>query len=76
MPGLAALEIDPEQAAKAYRERIIAPKRGLLPEIEIASFNEFANLLTDTVAYGQYNTIIFDTAPSGHAIRLLQLPGS
>ena len=91
VPGLAALEIDPEQAAEAYRERIIAPVRGLLPDIEIAgiteslsgsctteiaSFDEFTNLLTDTVAYGQYDTIIFDTAPTGHTIRLLQLPGS
>ena len=91
VPGLSALEIDPEQAAEAYRERIIAPVRGLLPEIEIesiaeslsgsctteiASFDEFTNLLTDTVTYGKYDTIIFDTAPTGHTIRLLQLPGS
>ncbi len=91
VPGLSALEIDPEQAAEAYRERIIAPVRGLLPDIEIAgiteslsgsctteiaSFDEFTNLLTDTIAYGQYDTIIFDTAPTGHTIRLLQLPGS
>lgn len=91
VPGLSALEIDPEQAAEAYRERIIAPVRGLLPDIEIAgiteslsgsctteiaSFDEFTNLLTDTAAYGQYDTIIFDTAPTGHTIRLLQLPGS
>lgn len=91
VPGLFALEIDPEQAAEAYRERIIAPVRGLLPDIEIAgiteslsgsctteiaSFDEFTNLLTDTVAYGEYDNIIFDTAPTGHTIRLLQLPGS
>ena len=89
--GLSALEINPEQAAKAYRERIIAPVRGLLPEseiagiteslsgsctTEIASFDEFTNLLTDGVTYGQYDHIIFDTAPTGHTIRLLQLPGS
>ncbi|MET4706034.1 arsenical pump-driving ATPase [Frigoribacterium sp. UYMn621] len=91
VPGLSALEIDPEQAAQAYRERIIAPVRGLLPEseiagiaeslsgsctTEIASFDEFTNLLTDTAAYGLYDHIIFDTAPTGHTIRLLQLPGS
>lgn len=91
VPGLSALEINPEQAAEAYRERIIAPVRGLLPEIEIAgiteslsgsctteiaSFDEFTNLLTDTVTYGEYDHIIFDTAPTGHTIRLLQLPGS
>ncbi|PVE16215.1 arsenical pump-driving ATPase [Arthrobacter sp. Bz4] len=91
VPGLSALEIDPEQAVEAYRERIIAPVRGLLPETElasiaeslsgsctteIASFDEFTNLLADESSYGEYDHIIFDTAPTGHTIRLLQLPGS
>lgn len=91
VPGLSALEIDPEQAAAAYRERIIAPVRGLLPETElagiaeslsgsctteIASFDEFTNLLADDSSYGDYDHIVFDTAPTGHTIRLLQLPGS
>jgi arsenite-transporting ATPase len=91
VPGLSALEIDPEQAAEAYRERIIAPVRGLLPEselvgiaeslsgsctTEIASFDEFTNLLADDSFYGDYDHIVFDTAPTGHTIRLLQLPGS
>ncbi|MDQ4489462.1 arsenical pump-driving ATPase [Sinomonas sp. ASV486] len=89
--GLSALEIDPEQAADAYRERIVAPVRGLLPEAEIAgiveglsgscttevaAFDEFTGLLTDDAAYGGYDHVIFDTAPTGHTIRLLQLPGS
>lgn len=90
-PGLSALEIDPEQAVEAYRERILAPVRGLLPETElvgiaeslsgsctteIASFDEFTNLLADDDAYGEYDHILFDTAPTGHTLRLLQLPGS
>ena len=91
VPGLSALEIDPGQAAEAYRERIIAPVRGLLPDkelasiteqlsgsctTEIASFNEFTALLADDNLTGRYDHIVFDTAPTGHTIRLLQLPGS
>ena len=91
VPGLFALEIDPEAAADAYRERIIGPLRGTLPDTEIdgvreslsgsctteiASFDEFTELLTDDAAYGQYDHVLFDTAPTGHTIRLLQLPGS
>ena len=89
--GLDALEIDPEQAAEAYRERIVGPVRGLLPEreiasiteqlsgsctTEVASFDEFTGLLTDEAVIGHYDHVVFDTAPTGHTIRLLQLPGS
>src|SRR5674476_167813 len=88
--GLDALEIDPEQAAEEYRERIIGPVRGLLPEkeiasiteqlsgsctTEIASFNEFTGLLADRELFAGYEHVIFDTAPTGHTIRLLKLPG-
>jgi arsenite-transporting ATPase len=91
VPGLWALEIDPEAAAEAYRERIVAPVRGLLPEreiasiteqlsgsctTEVASFNEFTDLLADPSLTGAYDHVLFDTAPTGHTIRLLQLPGS
>jgi len=91
VPGLSALEIDPEQAAAAYRERIVGPVRGVLPDVEvrlieeqlsgactteIASFNKFTGLLTDDALTAGYDHVIFDTAPTGHTIRLLQLPGS
>ncbi|TNI84282.1 arsenical pump-driving ATPase [Aeromonas sobria] len=89
--GLSALEIDPQAAAQAYRERIVGPVRGKLPEsvvrsieeqlsgactTEIAAFDEFTALLTDRLLVDQYDHIVFDTAPTGHTIRLLQLPGA
>lgn len=89
-PGVDALEIDPEAAAAAYRESIISPVRGLLPEreiqamteqlsgsctTEIASFNEFADLIADPGRTSGYDHVLFDTAPTGHTIRLLELPG-
>lgn len=91
VPGLDALEIDPEAAAQAYRDRIVGPVRGVLPEAvvkgieeqlsgacttEIAAFDEFTALLVDSSATAGYDHLIFDTAPTGHTIRLLQLPGA
>ncbi len=91
VPGLDALEIDPQAAAQAYRDRIVGPVRGLLPDdvvrgieeqlsgactTEIAAFDEFTGLLTDTALTQAYAHIIFDTAPTGHTIRMLQLPGA
>jgi arsenite-transporting ATPase len=94
VPGvdrLSALEIDPQAAAQAYRDRIVGPVRGVLPETvvkgieeqlsgacttEIAAFDEFTGLLTDGTLTAGYDHIIFDTAPTGHTIRLLQLPGA
>ncbi|WP_441344189.1 TRC40/GET3/ArsA family transport-energizing ATPase [Psychromonas sp. CD1] len=89
--GLFALEIDPQAAAEAYREKILAPVIGKLPDAvinnikeqlsgacttEIAAFDEFTALLTDPILRETYQYIIFDTAPTGHTIRLLQLPGA
>ncbi len=89
--GLSALEIDPQAAAQNYRDRIIGPVRGVLPETvvkeieeqlsgacttEIAAFDEFTALLTDATLTTDFDHIIFDTAPTGHTIRLLQLPGA
>jgi arsenite-transporting ATPase len=91
VPNLAALEIDPQAAAKAYRDRIVGPVRGVLPEsvvksieeqlsgactTEIAAFDEFTSLLIDSALTAGYEHIVFDTAPTGHTIRLLQLPGA
>lgn len=89
--NLSALEIDPQAAAQAYRDRIVGPVRGVLPEAvvkgieeqlsgacttEIAAFDEFTALLTDSPLTVDFDHIIFDTAPTGHTIRLLQLPGA
>ncbi len=91
VPRLFALEIDPQAAAQQYRDRIVGPVRGVLPDAvvksieeqlsgacttEIAAFDEFTALLTDGALRKAYDHILFDTAPTGHTIRLLQLPGA
>lgn len=88
MSGLEAMNIDPEEAARAYRERVIGPVRGILPEaalrsieeglsgsctVEIAAFDEFAGLIGDPASGKNYDHIIFDTAPTGHTLRLMSL---
>lgn len=90
-PGLFALNIDPEAAAHAYRERMVAPYRGILPAaaihsmeeqfsgactVEIAAFDEFSKLLGDPAATADFDHVIFDTAPTGHTLRLLTLPSA
>lgn len=90
-PGVDAIEINPEQAAADYRERIVGPMRGILPEAalvsieeqlsgacttEIAAFDEFTALLTDDTLVDHYDHVVFDTAPTGHTIRMLKLPGA
>src|SRR5450830_823511 len=91
VPGLSAVEIDPMQAAQTYRDRVLGPVRGLLPQAvidgieeqlsggcttEIAAFDEFTSLLTDQTILAEFDHVIFDTAPTGHTIRMLQLPAA
>lgn len=90
-PGLFALNIDPEASARDYRERMVAPYRGVLPAtaiasmeeqfsgactVEIAAFDEFAKLLGDRASTADFDHVIFDTAPTGHTLRLLTLPSA
>jgi len=91
VPNLVVVNLDPLQAAAEYKESVIAPYRGKLPEsvlsnmaeqlsgsctVEIAAFNEFSNFITDAKAQKEFDNIIFDTAPTGHTLRMLQLPSA
>ena len=90
-PGLSALNINPEAAAQDYRERVIGPYRGALPAdaiagmeeqlsgactVEVAAFDEFTGFIVDEKTVAQFDHVIFDTAPTGHTLRLLQLPAA
>ncbi len=91
VPNLMVANFSPEDAAAEYRESVIAPYRGKLPEavlnnmeeqlsgsctVEIAAFNEFSAMITDKNVSNEYDHIIFDTAPTGHTLRMLQLPSA
>lgn len=91
VPNLIVANFDPIEAAAEYRESVIGPYLGKLPEavlknmeeqlsgsctVEIAAFNEFSNFITDEKAAEEYEHIIFDTAPTGHTLRMLQLPSA
>ena len=91
VPGLTVINLDPEQEAANYRESVVSPYRGKLPEsviqnmeeqlsgsctVEIASFNAFSDYLSDQGKKSEYDHIIFDTAPTGHTLRMLQLPSA
>ena len=89
--NLEVINLDPLEAAHNYKESVVAPFRGKLPEsviesmeeqlsgsctVEIAAFNEFSNFITNSKINTDYNHIIFDTAPTGHTLRILQLPSA
>ncbi len=91
VPGLFALNVNPEAAAREYRERVIGPYRGVLPAesiagmeeqlsgactVEVAAFDEFTSFLVDEATQKNFDHVIFDTAPTGHTLRLLQLPAA
>ena len=91
VPHLSAMNIDPAESARQYRDRMVEPYRGVLPDaavasmeeqfsgsctLEIAAFDEFSRILGDESATSQYDHVIFDTAPTGHTLRLLTLPSA
>jgi arsenite-transporting ATPase len=83
--NLSAMDIDPDAATEEYREKVIGPMRGVMPDdimkvleeqfrsactTEIAAFDRF----TDFLINEEFDLVVFDTAPTGHTIRLLELP--
>ncbi|MDF2866414.1 MAG: arsenical pump-driving ATPase [Clostridia bacterium] len=91
IPNLKVANLDPITSANEYKDSVVAPYRGILPDsaiknmeeqlsgsctVEIASFNEFSHIITDIKISEEFDYIIFDTAPTGHTLRMLMLPSA
>lgn len=88
---LYAININPENSAEEYRNRVIKPLEGIASDdeikkiredlsgactTEIASFDEFSRFVSGEAEGIKFDIIIFDTAPTGHTLRLLELPAA
>lgn len=89
--NLFAININPENSAEEYRNRVIRPLEGIATKeeinkikedlsgactTEIASFDEFSRFVSGESEGEKFDVIIFDTAPTGHTLRLLELPAA
>ena len=89
--NLYAININPEVSAEQYRDRVTGPLVDILPEAEIrkmkeklsgactteiAAFDEFSRFISGEYEGAKFDVIIFDTAPTGHTLRLLELPAA